>query len=65
MHVVSVLYIYLLMYIHVHVGDDQLLKKLEDRRLAAEAREARLREANSFLDDDGLMEKIFNSLTGW
>ena len=46
------------------LGDDQLLKKLEDRRHAAEARETRLKEANSFLDDDGIMEKIFSSLTG-
>ena len=46
------------------LGDDRILKKLEGRRQAAEAREARLKEASSFLDDDGIMEKIFNSLTG-
>ena len=40
------------------------MKRLEERSHAAEAREALLREASSFLDDDGIMEKIFNSLTG-
>ena len=51
-------------FLSLHTGDDSLLKKLEERRQAAEAREARLREASSFLDDDGIMVKIFNSLTG-
>ena len=58
------MYLLYLCFHTLYIGDDSLVKKLEERRHAAEAREARLREASSFLDDDGIMEKIFNSLTG-
>ena len=37
---------------------------LEERRQRAESRLLSLRQANEVLDDDGIMERIFNSLTG-
>ena len=46
------------------VGDDSLRKHLDERRNAAEEREARIRESNDVFDDDRIMERIFNSLTG-
>ena len=60
----SIIYDLFSLHAYIYTGDGSLLKRLEERRHAAEAREARLREASSFLDDDGIMEKIFNSLTG-
>ena len=47
--------------------DDNTLKQtLETRKQHAEDRINQLRKANSFLedDDDGILEKIFNNLTG-
>ena len=46
-------------------ADDESLKKnLDERKLVAEERRAHLHEANSMFDDDGILERIFNSLTG-
>ena len=46
-------------------ADDESLKRnLDERKLVAEERQAHLHEASSMFDDDGILERIFNSLTG-
>ena len=53
------------MYTKMYSLDDESLRKnLDERRHVAEEREAHLREANDLFDDDSIMERIFNSLTG-
>ena len=47
-----------------HTADMTLKQQLGDRRHRAEERSLALKHANDFLDDDGIMERIFNSLTG-
>lgn len=45
--------------------DDRYLRKnLEERRLVAEERAVHLREAIDPFDDENIIERIFNSLTG-
>ena len=48
-----------------YVGNEGLKKELESRKLHADEKLLQLKHANSFLDDDdGILEKIFNNLTG-
>ncbi len=47
-----------------HSGDSTLKQQLRDRQRHAEERFLALRHANDLLDDDGIIEGIFNSLTG-
>ncbi len=44
--------------------DESLRKQLDDRRQVAVEREANVKEANALFDEDGIVEKLFNSLTG-
>ena len=48
------------------LDDNDLKQTLETRKQHADDRINQLRKANSFLedDDDGILEKIFNNLTG-
>ena len=51
--------------IHLHVADISLKQKMEERKQYAEDRLTQLKHANAFLDDDdGILERIFNNLTG-
>ena len=45
-------------------GDVSLMDHLQGKRQWAENRFLSLRQANDLLDDDGIVERIFNSLTG-
>ena len=45
-------------------GDEGLRKQLQQRRQRADERLEALRHASSELEDDGIIERIFNSLTG-
>ncbi len=45
-------------------GDSTLKQRLHERQRHAEERYLALRHANDFLDDDGIIEGIFSSLTG-
>ena len=49
-----------------HAPDDHHLKQqLHERRLKAKVRMEQLQMASDMLEDDGVIETIFNSLTGW
>ena len=45
-------------------GDASLMDHIQGRRQWAENRLLSLRQASDLLDDDGIVERIFNSLTG-
>ena len=50
----------------IHLADISLKQKMEERKQYAEDRLTQLKHANAFLDDDddGILERIFNKLTG-
>lgn len=61
MYLVHIPWLYILI-----LADEELKKALEERQQAAEERQLQLTKTSSMFDDedDHVLEKIFNSLTG-